>query len=275
MTALAQLGTTPSGTSISILATLVELPFGQVFAIYTPKGGKLVGQLRCGLVNKDGKTVKSCPASAASLKAFGFAVVDGEVVALPSTKAVAVEQTAAPSPKVTRKSSKKTRKPSKKAQTLNVQSELYESIMDDAAKRQENCPSPTEKELAMKGKYGWNNFVGRASKQGFTMKQAGVTWRPLKAAWRAEHSPSEKVFKTPEPTVAAPKVSLAAPSPSGNDVEADRKALRAERKAEQKARRVQQEKAASLSERVKENAANIATIGDGVNAILAHLTAPK
>jgi len=255
MTALAQLGTTPSGTSISILATLVELPFGQVFAIYTPKGGKLVGQLRCGLVNKDGKTVKSCPASAASLKAFGFAVVDGEVVALPSTKAVAVEQTAAPSKKVTRKSSPKTTRKSSKAAI--------------------HCPAPSEKELAMKGKYGWNNYVGRVSKQGFTMKQAGVTWRPLKAAWRAEHSPSEKVFKTPEPTVEAPKVSLAAPSPSGNDVEADRKALRAERKAEQKARRVQQEKAASLSERVKENAANIATIGDGVNAILAHLTAPK
>ena len=165
-----------------------------------------------------------------------------------------VEQSDKPSPKETRKSSKKTtRRASKK-----------------------RMPTPTEKELSARSKKGWNSYVRRCNRLGFDIKAASKKWRPARAAWKAANAPSEKVFVSPTPVESAPKVTLEAPAPSEKDtIEEDRKALRARMNAEKKARRDKQVKAASLCERVKENATAIASIQDGINDIMAHLTAQQ
>ena len=163
-----------------------------------------------------------------------------------------VEQSSKPSPKAPRKTSKKTPR---------------------NASKKRRMPTPTEKELSARSKRGWNGFVRRCTQQGFGIKAASTKWRPARAAWKAANAPSEKVFVSPPPTESAPKITLEAPAPSEKDtIEEDRKALRIRMNAEKKARRDKQMKAASLCERVKENATAIASIQTGINDIMAHLT---
>ena len=171
-------------------------------------------------------------------------IVGGDIELAEKVLLLLVEQDDKPSPKAPRKSSKKTtRKTSKKTRRAS--------------------------------KKGWNSYVRRCNRRGFDIKAASTKWRPARAAWKEANAPSEKVFVSPTPVESAPKVTFEVPPSEKDTIEEDRKALRARMNAEKKARRAKQMKAASLCERVKENATAIASIQDGINDIMAHLTAQQ
>ena len=187
-------------------------------------------------------------------------IVGGDIELAEKVLLLLVEQDDKPSPKAPRKSSKKTtRKTSKKTRRAS----------------KKDIPTPTETELSARSKKGWNSYVRRCNRRGFDIKAASTKWRPARAAWKEANAPSEKVFVSPTPVESAPKVTFEVPPSEKDTIEEDRKALRARMNAEKKARRAKQMKAASLCERVKENATAIASIQDGINDIMAHLTAQQ
>ena len=177
-------------------------------------------------------------------------IVGGDIELAEKVLLLLVEQDDKPSPKAPRKSSKKTtRKTSKKTRRAS----------------KKGIPTPTETELSARSKKGWNSYVRRCNRRGFDIKAASTKWRPARAAWKEANAPLES----------APKVTFEVPPSEKDTIEEDRKALRARMNAEKKARRAKQMKAASLCERVKENATAIASIQDGINDIMAHLTAQQ